>query len=226
MDTDKVLKDFSLTKPSVQVLRCLHEALARLPKKARILEIGVGDGSVSNWLYDQGYAVTAADMSSHCLAHLRPEIPRHVLDIETGKFPFDAHAFDAIFLFEVLEHVRDPEGILRSLRTYLAPQGIIAATTPNINWWPFRLKFLLGSCPEDFHTTNHVQFWNLSRFNALFVQSGFRVVRQAASIGFLNIIPFVKKTPYIEKHGKYIFWGTSRPHSVLGYDQSIIATPV
>ena len=39
--------------------------------------------------------------------------------------------FDLIILSDVLEHLVDPWGILRKLKKYLAPEGMVIASLPN-----------------------------------------------------------------------------------------------
>jgi hypothetical protein len=81
-------------------------------------------------------------------------------------------------------------------------------------------------CPEDFHTADHVNFWNLKRFKKIFMDNGFKVVHQFTSLGLLNIFyPLIKKyrTHYLEIYDKYIFIATNLKSALLGYNQIIIA---
>lgn len=69
--------------------------------------------------------------------------------------PFPDACFDKIILSEVLEHVPDDAGALRSLARVLKPGGLIAITVPNANypfWWDPLNKVL----ETVFHT--HIQY--------------------------------------------------------------------
>lgn len=65
-------------------------------KSARILEVGIGNGTVTSYLRRFGYDVTTCDFD----AKLGPD---HVADIR--KLPFDEESFDVILAYEILEHI-------------------------------------------------------------------------------------------------------------------------
>ena len=74
----------------------------------RVLEIGVGNGTVSDYLRKAGVALTTCDFD-------RRLNPDHVADVRT--LPFVDNSFDIVTAFEVLEHIpfEDFEGALREL---------------------------------------------------------------------------------------------------------------
>jgi SAM-dependent methyltransferase len=65
-------------------------------KPNSILEIGIGNGLVSNYLKQRGYNVTSIDIDFH----LDPEAVASVTHI-----PFANESFDVVACFEVLEHL-------------------------------------------------------------------------------------------------------------------------
>ena len=71
------------------------ESIAKT-KPATILEIGVGNKTVSNYLKQFGYAVTTCDFDKE----LKPDV---VGDIR--KLPFADNSFDTVAACEILEHL-------------------------------------------------------------------------------------------------------------------------
>jgi len=69
--------------------------LTRL-KPSSILEIGIGNGLVSNYLKQRGYNVTTMDIDPH----LNPDVTASV-----DCLPFTDESFDVVACFEVLEHL-------------------------------------------------------------------------------------------------------------------------
>jgi 2-polyprenyl-3-methyl-5-hydroxy-6-metoxy-1,4-benzoquinol methylase len=227
MTMDQTLLDsFATLQPSVDMKLLMDRYLKPLPPQSKILEIGVGNGWTSNTLHDLGHDVSTIDFSPACLKLLHPDIPKLQLNIETDDFPFEPGSFDMILMLAVLEHLTDPKKVLEKLKHLLKPGGTFIGSTPNINWFPFRLYFLFGRCPEDFHTTNHVQFWNLRHFKMLFEHAGFTVEKQFTSLAFPNLLyPFVRhwQKGFFEILNKYLFLGTELRSKLFGYNQTIIA---
>jgi 2-polyprenyl-3-methyl-5-hydroxy-6-metoxy-1,4-benzoquinol methylase len=93
--------------------------LQRIPKQARILEVGCGDGWVKEYLVGHGWTdYTGID--------LRP--PADIVgDIRSWRLlGLQSESFDAIIAFEVLEHV----DCLRECCELLRPGGVLMVTTP------------------------------------------------------------------------------------------------
>jgi SAM-dependent methyltransferase len=65
-------------------------------KSKTVLEIGIGNGFVSEYLRQKGYDITTSDLD----AVLHPNVISTVLDM-----PFSERAFDVVACFEVLEHL-------------------------------------------------------------------------------------------------------------------------
>lgn len=226
---DQILLDtFAILEPSVDMKIIMKRYLEVLPPRTKVLEVGVGNGWVSNTLHRGGKEVSVIDISPPCLKALDPGIHAVYGNIERmDALPYEEKSFDVILLLAVIEHLTEPQKVLQLLHRYLKPGGKIILSTPNINWFPFRLFFLLGRCPEDFHTTNHVHFWNLRRFRKLLEDNGFKVQKHFTSIAIPNpLFPFVKRWSKgnLEILNKYLFIGTELKCKLLGYNQIIIAT--
>jgi SAM-dependent methyltransferase len=75
----------------------------------------------------------------------------HGLDIRTGVLPHPeiTGLFDVASLVDVVEHVTDPVGLLKSFAAVLKPDGVGCIVTPDVrsvlarllgwNWWHFRI---------------------------------------------------------------------------------------
>lgn len=53
-------------------------------------------------------------------------------NLEDKMLPYDEDMFDYIIFGDVLEHLRDPEGIIQYCKKYLKPNGCILASIPNL----------------------------------------------------------------------------------------------
>lgn len=65
-------------------------------KPESILEIGIGNKFVSNYLKDRGFKITTLDIDKR----LNPDVVSSILSI-----PFSSESFDVVACYEVLEHL-------------------------------------------------------------------------------------------------------------------------
>jgi 2-polyprenyl-3-methyl-5-hydroxy-6-metoxy-1,4-benzoquinol methylase len=111
-----------------------------------VIDIGCGNGDLAIELKRSGWKnVIGVDVSKPRIAIARtrsPEITFFDVPLEKTNIPSN-HAELAI-LDNVIEHIPDPVVFLRSLRTYMEPQGKIVVITPNMcsgnfkflgRWW-------------------------------------------------------------------------------------------
>jgi glycosyltransferase involved in cell wall biosynthesis/Flp pilus assembly protein TadD len=110
------------------------ELAAQVPETARrVLDIGCGGGAFGAGLKRRGVAeVVGIEIleQAHALA-------KQVLDdallgnIEQMDLPFEDGYFDCITFGDVLEHLIEPQTVLRKLARVLAPDGVMVASIPN-----------------------------------------------------------------------------------------------
>lgn len=140
------------------VLQCVRAAGAT--QGSRLLEVGCGDGALCGVLHSRlGSTVTGVDTSDKGLALARQMFAqrgwdgefRQVGGYDTG---FADSSFDAIVCSDVIEHVDDPQAMLREIRRLLVPGGRLVITTP--------IRF-----SEEPLDPMHVQEWFVGGFVAL-----------------------------------------------------------
>lgn len=107
---------------------------ASLPVGARILDAGCGSGGNLPMLARHGRVWGfERDPEARAVA-----VARRIATIADGslphEIPFAPTTFDAIGLFDVLEHLEHPVESLRALRQRLAPRGVIVLTVPAHPW--------------------------------------------------------------------------------------------
>jgi SAM-dependent methyltransferase len=122
----------------------LQEMARRLPAGGRRLaELGCGSGGLLEALTRFGPAVGVETD-----AGLRDRARARGLDVRPGSLPHDIplgpSRWDAVCLFDVLEHVEDEAGALRACHRLLAPGGRLFVTVPAYAWLWSRHDELLG----------------------------------------------------------------------------------
>lgn len=114
----------------------------------RTLDIGCGGGLLSESLARLGAKVTGIDPSADLLAAAQQHAERTLdsdrvsnlhyrnttaeeLEKETTENSNNETLYDVVCLLEVIEHVRDPDSLLRSAATLLRPGGVLFISTIN-----------------------------------------------------------------------------------------------
>jgi SAM-dependent methyltransferase len=90
------------------------------------------------------------------------------------EMDYPADSFDAITLFEVLEHVREPLPLLRECYRVLAPRGLVVIGTGNTaSWTAVAMKSRWEYLDIGRHG-GHVSFFNPWSMTVLAQRAGFR----------------------------------------------------
>lgn len=117
-----------------------HEILQRLETgrgQGRLLDVGCGAGQFLEVARARGWRAEGTEISTSASPFLqdrgvtvhRGELPDLILD----------HDYDAVTLFEVIEHFRRPQKYLEAARALLRPGGWVYLTTPNFDGMSRRL---------------------------------------------------------------------------------------
>jgi SAM-dependent methyltransferase len=110
--------------------RFVHGALTAIGART-VLDIGSGNGSqLAIPLSDAGFDVIAIDTDEKSIARGNG-LTNKVRFIHGDLSALPVAPFDAVILSEVLEHLHDPEALLREAMKYMAPDGLMVVTVPN-----------------------------------------------------------------------------------------------
>lgn len=118
-------------KPGWQPSGEIFEALTRrtLAAGSRVLDLGCGRGGVMELFWRQAQLAVGLDPDTASLREHRAGLPR-VCGLGEA-LPFAAERFDAVIGLWVLEHIAQPERLLREVHRALAPGGHFLFLTPN-----------------------------------------------------------------------------------------------
>jgi 2-polyprenyl-3-methyl-5-hydroxy-6-metoxy-1,4-benzoquinol methylase len=153
-----------------------------VPEGARVLEFGCATGYMSEMLKARrGSTVTGIEIDPQAAEIAQTRADRvFVGDADELDFDdlLDGEQFDAILFADVLEHLRRPDLVLRRIGHFLADDGAIIASIPNIAHGSVRLSLLAG---EFRYRTlgllddTHLRFFTLESVRELFEGSGYLI---------------------------------------------------
>lgn len=156
------------------------------PQKGRILDVGCAAGFFLKAAKENGWREFGVEPSKWLADYGKNKLKLNVKagTLKQAKFP--SNYFDAVTLWDVLEHVPDPAAELEEIRRVLKPGGLLVVNYPNFGsklarlagrkWW-----FLLSV---------HLYYFTPQTLKAMLEKSGFEQFYskrhfQKLSLGYL-----------------------------------------
>jgi SAM-dependent methyltransferase len=184
--TQETVSKHLLEKPFGESLRgCYFTDMGQLmgllpPPPARILDLGVGVGWTSRFLFQCGYSVVGLDIAPTMVRYAKEaagaesdRLSFHVCDYET---PFDFGQFDAVVIYDALHHAEDEASVIQNAHAALKPGGIFITLEPGRG---HSLQTHSTDAMQKFGVTEKDMEFNLQR-------------RHMQAIGFSDIRQFVR----------------------------------
>jgi len=114
-------------------MRAIHRVAPDLPLE-RILEVGGGTSGLTSLLYPRA-EITNLDSEpayADAPANRRPRM--QFVAGDATSLPFPDASFDAVTMFDLLEHVPDDAAAAAEALRVLRPGGFLLVTSPNEHW--------------------------------------------------------------------------------------------
>jgi 2-polyprenyl-3-methyl-5-hydroxy-6-metoxy-1,4-benzoquinol methylase len=169
-----------LLKPLHQLMDVALSATPGSVAKARILDLGCGNGSLCTYLYSLGHEVVGIEPSPSGVAASRtlcPELEIHqAMASPTELARLNLPPFDLVISTEVVEHCYSPRDWAACSFQALRPGGWLICSTPYHGY--LKNLTLAGTGRLDSHFTalwdgGHIKFWSRRTLSTLLGEAGF-----------------------------------------------------
>jgi 2-polyprenyl-3-methyl-5-hydroxy-6-metoxy-1,4-benzoquinol methylase len=151
-----------------------------IPEGARVLDVGCATGYLAEEIADRRSGkVTGIEISPTAANEARHHCERVIVgDIETLDLDeaLGEDSYDIVLFADVLEHLSDPEAVLRKVRPFVAPGGRVVASIPNVAHISVRLALLAGEFryrEAGLLDRTHLRFFTQETVEDLFEASGY-----------------------------------------------------
>jgi methionine biosynthesis protein MetW len=151
---------------------------------ARVLDLGCGDGSLLNKLWEAkqapGYGVEIDD--AHVVQCLKNDVNVLQMDLEDGLATFGDRSFDYVILSETLQAIHNQEPLLKEMLR-VGREAIVSF--PNFGYWRARIQIAFAGhmpvskeLPYQWYDTPNVHHCTLVDFEALCDKLGCRILER------------------------------------------------
>lgn len=165
----------------------------------RLLDIGCGTGEFLDEARRQGWEVCGVEVSVYAVEQAR----RRGLDVMHGSiddFPLATEAYDCVTLWDAIEHVRDPLGVLRAAGQALRPGGILALSTGDVTSLCARLT---GPRWHLFNLPEHLYFFSPAALGRLLARAGCRMTQTTHEVNWLPVAYLLER---LRKSSRGLGW--------------------
>jgi 2-polyprenyl-3-methyl-5-hydroxy-6-metoxy-1,4-benzoquinol methylase len=182
-DFGGVGEEYALKQNDSSHAMILHWLEHRPP--ANLLDLGCSGGLLSERIRALGHTVTGVDVLE--IEGVRNRVDHFIQADLDRDLPAEVIArgpYDVVVCGDILEHVRQPEKVLESIRELLAPGGVLISSVPNFGHWYARTRTVLGLFDYDQRgvlDSGHVRFFTRRSLLRRLRNAGFSVVRQEAT---------------------------------------------
>ena len=154
-----IVRDLGIKSHDYRVQRFGSERAAlmapHVPPAARYLDVGCSTGFVVEAARDRGWQAVGLDLNPSAVEFGRGRgLDLRCVALEDAGFP--PAAFDAVSLFDVIEHLLDPARTLRECARLLAPGGIVFLYVPNFD---SASRLLMGKEAHFIWPTHHLNYY-------------------------------------------------------------------
>ena len=98
----------------------------------RLLDVGCATGNYLAEMRRRGWAVNGVEIQPQAAAYAREQLQLDVYNGDLLDAPFETQSFEAVTLWDVLEHTHEPLAIMQAVRRLLRPGGIVAFSIPDL----------------------------------------------------------------------------------------------
>jgi 2-polyprenyl-3-methyl-5-hydroxy-6-metoxy-1,4-benzoquinol methylase len=173
----EIVRDLGIKSHEYRVERFGRERVALMAPhlataRPRYLDVGCSTGFVVEAAHEAGWEAIGIDLNPSAIEFGRTRgLDLHTVALEDAAFP-DA-SFDAVSLFDVLEHLLDPVRTLHACTRLLRPGGILFLYVPN---YDSASRLLMGKDAHFIWPTHHLNYYTPVTIRDLMARQGLDTV--------------------------------------------------
>jgi 2-polyprenyl-3-methyl-5-hydroxy-6-metoxy-1,4-benzoquinol methylase len=201
-----------------QVLRIIQGSRP----SGRLLEVGCGAGFLLKAAQRKGWDVVGLEVSAAAVEFVRNSLELEVHQCTIHEAAFPAESFDAVAMFETIEHLFDPQETLQAVYRCLRPGGVIVLSTPNFNAIS---RYALGKSWSVVSPGEHLFYFTQYTLHRMLMQARFTDIcfgrYYAGQDLYQTMNPFQTHEPGTKRNRLYIKFVETIGKKALPYVQGL-----
>lgn len=157
----------------------LEEIEALKPQKGVILDIGCSFGFFLDVARTRGWHPVGVEIGEYAARFAREKLSLEVHIGDLLEAPLEEGRFDAITMWNVLEHLNDPLAQFRRINALLKPGGLIVFTTGDVDSYIRRIEGLRWRA---LIPPIHVANYSFPVIERMFERTGFEVAKRSVAL--------------------------------------------
>ena len=143
------------------------------PKPGNLLEVGAGDGYFLNAARQAGWNVHGLELSQPRIEQAKKWFGLELCAQDLLKAELKPDSYDAVAMFQLIEHVHDPCALFKRVHQVLRPGGILMLSTPNVLVYARKKRDV-----NQWLIPRHLFFFTPRSLVGITENNGFQVLRQ------------------------------------------------
>jgi len=175
-------------------------------KGGRMLDVGCAMGFFVDEAHKRGWQVEGLDVSKFAVEYVQERFGHTAYHGSLLDVDLPQGAYDLVTMYDVIEHVPDPQGYMNAVGRLVKSGGIYELATPDVGSIPARMtgKRWIGYKLSD----EHVYYFSIKTLTQMLDNAGFDVVHTR------HIGKHVTLNLFLDRLGFYVPW-LSRPLQAL-----------
>jgi len=157
-----------------QTARKRFRHIERFVQKGRMIDVGCAMGFFVDEAAKGGWQVEALDISQFATEYVQKNFGHTAHNGSLLELDLPLGAYDLVTMWDVIEHVPDPQGYLQRVAELLKSGGVVELATPDVGSLPARFtgKQWIGYKLSD----EHVYYFSVKTLSAMLDKAGFDVL--------------------------------------------------
>ena len=160
----------------------------------RILDVGAGVGTFLAVAKERGWETVGVEISEFAARYAREHFGVEVLQGTVSAVNLPDEGFDAVTMWDCIEHLRDPREELAHAWRLLRPGGFLFAATMNMD--SFDAKLLRENWTDIIRPPFHTYYFSVRTLRELLERAQFEVA-EVYTAGYFDKLPILRDLPYI-----------------------------